>query len=240
MSAYDHFLKKGSIAFDVGAYIGERTDMFLALGCTRVIAVEATNEHSSRLRKKYAADNRVIVLAKAAGPRNEKGVLRVHESFWPNGTRMDSALSTMSKEWLEGIDENADQWDKRFEHPDWIHRSSEWREEQQVEIVTIDSLISEYGEPDFIKIDVEGWECEVIKGLTHPVKALSFEFNTLLKLEWAEEVVDHLLRLSSYEFNYIAQDSLEFSLPNWFSKIELFADLQGRVIHGDIFARRLQ
>ena len=37
-------------------------------------------------------------------------------------------------------------------------------------------LMKEYGVPEFIKIDTEGFELEVIKGLSTPLKALSFEY----------------------------------------------------------------
>lgn len=238
MLAYNEFVGKNSTVFDIGAYVGGHTDMFLSLGCRRVVAVEPVEEYYLRLCKKYERDTRVTVLRKAAGPVNGEGVLKVHKANWSNGARMDSALSTMSGEWLTGIDDNADKWDEEFKHPDWLRRSPEWSEEQRVETVTIDTLVNEYGEPDFIKIDVEGWEREVIKGLTRPVKALSFEFNTLLKLEWAEAVVEHLLGLRSYEFNYDLQDGLELVSPAWLSQGELFASLRGQAVHGDIFARQ--
>lgn len=38
-----------------------------------------------------------------------------------------------------------------------------------VETATLDSLIDQYGVPSFIKIDVEGFETEVIAGLTKPL-----------------------------------------------------------------------
>jgi|ETNvirenome_6_85_1030632.scaffolds.fasta_scaffold00355_13 hypothetical protein len=43
--------------------------------------------------------------------------------------------------------------------------------------ITIDRLIEIYGVPDLIKIDVEGYESNVIKGLTKRNKKLCFEWN---------------------------------------------------------------
>ncbi len=61
-----------------------------------------------------------------------------------------------------------------------------------VETKTIDSLIMDYGIPDFVKIDVEGFEYQVVSGLT---KALN---NTIFLIEVRKE--------TKYEiFNYFAK-----------------------------------
>jgi FkbM family methyltransferase len=227
-TAYNEIVKKGGTAFDIGAYTGSRTDALLALGCKRVVAVEAAAEYYYRLRQKYESDNRVVVLWMAAGPQCGTGILNVHKVYWPGGERMDSALSTMSEEWITRVDKNAK----------WNVPAAQWSEKQSVTVITLDALIKTFGEPDFIKIDVEGYEQEVIKGLTHPVKALSFEFHTTLHLDWSEHVVGHLLTLGSYEFNYDLEDRLELVSPVWLSREQLFDKLQGQDIYGDIFARR--
>ena len=48
-------------------------------------------------------------------------------------------------------------------------------------VTTLDRLIAQHGVPSFIKIDVEGFEDQVLAGLTHPVPALSFEFTTIAR-----------------------------------------------------------
>ena len=49
--------------------------------------------------------------------------------------------------------------------------------ERPSQTITIDRLIEIYGVPDLIKIDVEGYESNVIKGLTKRNKKLCFEWN---------------------------------------------------------------
>jgi FkbM family methyltransferase len=223
LNAYDQLLKRGSVAFDIGAYVGGRVDMLLDAGCKLVVAVEPVLEYANRLREKYwNMSSSVIVLHNAAGPYAGTSSIRVHKAFWPDGVPMDSTLSSMSEEWIA------------MERPDW--KPADWSERQTVEVITLDWLISRYGNPDFIKIDVEGYEQEVIKGLTQPVKMLSFEFHSS-HLDWAEQVVDHLLGLGSYEFNHDTGDNVQLAYPTWLSKNALFNDLRGRDIYGDIFAR---
>ena len=40
-------------------------------------------------------------------------------------------------------------------------------------------MISRFGAPDFCKINVEGLELEVLRGLSRPVPALSFEYHAI-------------------------------------------------------------
>jgi FkbM family methyltransferase len=46
-----------------------------------------------------------------------------------------------------------------------------------VPVVTADAAVRAFGPPHYCKIDVEGWELEVLSGLSHRVPLLSFEFH---------------------------------------------------------------
>tara|TARA_R110002074_G_scaffold8656_10_gene35280 strand:+ start:1867 stop:2685 length:819 start_codon:yes stop_codon:yes gene_type:complete len=51
-----------------------------------------------------------------------------------------------------------------------------------VDVITLDMLVEKYGNPDLIKLDIEGYEHEALKGLTEKQSEISFE--------WSEETFD--------------------------------------------------
>ncbi len=63
-------------------------------------------------------------------------------------------------------------------------------------MTTLDDLIRKYGVPDFCKIDTEGYESEIIAGLTQPLKAASIEYHREF-LESARRCVERLNSLGN-------------------------------------------
>ena len=63
--------------------------------------------------------------------------------------------------------------------PDWQGGSvsSPVTTRYHVPVVTLDAAVASFGNPFYCKIDVEGWELEVLKGLTKPIPLVSFEFH---------------------------------------------------------------
>jgi hypothetical protein len=106
-------------------------------------------------------------------------------------------------------------------------------------------LIKKFGVPHFIKIDVEGFELNVLKGLNHPVKYLSFEYTVPECKQQIYECISVLTSKSqdnSVEFNYSIGESMEWALARWLSTDEMVALVQSTEFDntgfGDIYVRQ--
>jgi FkbM family methyltransferase len=105
-----------------------------------------------------------------------------------------------------------------------------------VAVVTLDALIVKFGMPAFVKIDVEGYEIEVLRGLSVRPRLVSFEFNSAhLPATFA------CLGLECFRdasFNFGMSDPERFELTEWVGVDVLKAALGGVSGYGDVFAHR--
>jgi FkbM family methyltransferase len=159
------------LVFDVGANRGEMTATFLELGA-RVVAVEPTPELAALVERRYRS-KRLAVEACAIGA--EPGTATLHLGSYDEH-------STLSDEWKELV---PDRWAGSIEVP----------------VRTLDQLIADHGVPEFVKIDVEGYELQVLQGLSQRVPALSFEFRSDMTSP-ALECMGALLELGPYRFGF--------------------------------------
>jgi FkbM family methyltransferase len=171
---YARFVHRGDLVFDIGANIGEQTSAFLHYGA-RVICVEPDERNLSRLHEAFGFHPDVRIVAAGVGEAVGRGV------FFSSP---DSSRSTFDPQSMRTVDGCV------------FHREAE------VPIVTLDALIAGHGMPTFIKIDVEGYEPKVLRGLSHPVAALSFEFHGTL-FDHLEACVSHLRGLGLDWFNVV-------------------------------------
>lgn len=158
-SMHRDFAGPGDLVFDIGAHVGDRTASIRRLGA-RVVACEPQKNCFRLLRLLHGRDANVILLETAVSDR--AGVL----TFSVN-TR-NPTVSTLSPEFVAAANAGAKGWE-----------GQKWDKEVQVQATTLDALIATHGAPAFVKIDVEGAEEQVLRGLSAPVKALSFEFTTI-------------------------------------------------------------
>jgi hypothetical protein len=108
-----------------------------------------------------------------------------------------------------------------------------------VRVTTLDAVIAAHGRPAFCKIDVEGFEEAVLKGLSEPIPALSFEY-IAAALDGAFGALDRLAALGSYHCNRSSGESMRFAAPDWRSMASIAAELRRlppAAGSGDIYAR---
>ena len=115
---------------------------------------------------------------------------------------------------------------------DWVTNSrfsdlNAWDLVLEIETITLDKAIDEYGVPDYIKIDIEGYEYEVLTSFT---KLLN---HTIISFEWAEEqksklieIINHLHHLGYNKFYRAENDIVLFDKDiDWVNYDEFkFAD----------------
>src|SRR5262249_45887725 len=121
--------------------------------------------------------------------------------------------------------------------PGW--ESQTWTTVLTVPVTTLDALIARHGVPVFIKIDVEGFEAEVLAGLSRPVAALSFEFTTIQRAV-AVAAIDRCVVLGYASFNAALGESQALAHEGWMSAAEIaqwLATLPHAANSGDVYAR---
>ncbi|MDX1908516.1 MAG: FkbM family methyltransferase [Bacteroidia bacterium] len=216
---YQAFVSPGALCFDIGAHLGNRTDAWLALGA-RVVALEPQPACITFLKKKWANHPQFTLLPVAAGAQSGTAALQVSERT--------PTVSTLSpdKSWQQQL-------------ADKSRVAVSWDYEIPVEVVTLDQLIKNYGIPDFCKIDVEDFEVEVLKGLSQPVPALSFEYFAYTPHR-TFACMDELARIGTYVYNWSYGESQRWASEQWVSDETLraiFRTFGPDHRHGDVYAR---
>jgi FkbM family methyltransferase len=215
---YGTFVKEGSICFDVGANMGNRIMPLLQIGA-RIVAIEPQEQCYRYLKRKFG--KKIVLVKKGLGEAN--GIKHFHISE-------DSTLSSFSDHWINSVTGTG-----RFKGKKWVKTVD-------VAITTADELIAVYGKPAFIKIDVEGYELEVLKGLTQPVDMLSFEYTVP---EQPERALMCLAQIEKHnpqiECNYSVGEDLVWAMPGWITSGQMKELILSKSFQntsfGDIYVR---
>src|SRR5262245_25238233 len=206
------FIEAGDLIFDVGANAGNKAELFLRDGA-RVVCIEPQPACVDALLGKFGSNPKVTIINK--GLADKPGVLNF--SICTEAT----TISTFNDQWKTGRFANY-KWDKVI----------------PVEVTTLDDMIKAHGRPRYCKIDVEGFEVSVVKGLTQPVPFLSFEF-TREFIDNARTCVSHLQGIGYKKFSFTLGENPNMASENWLDADGLFQrirSIKDSDLWGDIYA----
>ena len=180
-----------NLIFDIGANRGRTAEIFLR-HADKVISFEPNPGLVNHLKNffsnpKLHIDNRAISHARGT-----------QEFKLANA----DTISTLSTDWVEN---------SRFTG------EYSWDNSIMVETLTLSDAIAEYGIPNYIKIDTEGYEYEILTNFH------DFLPDTLFAFEWAEEqkekiakTLEHINGLGYKNFAYTESDPVLFDEQlNW-------------------------
>jgi FkbM family methyltransferase len=214
---YRCFVKPGELVFDVGAHVGDRIAAFRRLGA-RVVAVEPQPALRMTLKLLRGLDSAVVIEGVAVGRAEGSLELKLNLD--------NPTVSTASTDFIRAA----------TGAPGWHGQA--WTKTISVPVTTLDALIAHHGVPAFIKIDVEGFEAEVLAGLSRPVAALSFEFTTIQRAV-AAAAIDRCAALGYASFNAALGESQTLAHEPWLTAAQMtqwLASLPDAANSGDVYA----
>lgn len=216
---YREFVRPNDLVFDIGAHAGNHVRALRALGC-RVLAVEPQADFARLLRLLFGRSSSVTILEAAVSDRQGHATLSISERT--------PTVTSLAAGWRQ-----ARATDEDFARVRW-NRAAD------IAVTTLDALIAQYGEPAFVKLDIEGSEPSALAGLSRPVAALAFEYLPRA-LDGVAQCVDRLRRLDRYVYNWSPGESYRFASPSWLDGPALLDALnrsEARRRSGDVYARR--
>ena len=214
---YARFVARGDLVFDIGSHVGDRVGAFRRLGA-RVVAVEPQPALARTLRLLYGRDRAVTVVESAVGGAAGAVALKLN---------LDNPTVSTASEAFIAASHGAPGWE-----------GQQWTRIVDVPVTTLDALIARHGAPRFVKIDVEGFEAEVLAGLSAPVPALSFEFTTIQR-DIARDCVARCAAIGYRAFEASLGESLAFAHARKLGANEItdwLTGLPASANSGDIYA----
>jgi FkbM family methyltransferase len=169
------------LVFDIGANRGRTAEIFLN-DFDRVISFEPNPGLADFLKNRFL-NSKLVVDKRAISHQRGTQEFKLADV---------DTISTLSTDWVEN---------SRFTG------EYHWNNSIIVETITLSDAIKQYGIPDYIKIDTEGYEYEILTNFHELLP------ETLFAFEWAEEqkgkiekILIHLYNLGYTNFAYTEGD----------------------------------
>lgn len=192
---YRSFLQPSNLIFDIGAYDGHKTEAFLYLA-NKVVSCEPDKKNLQTLQTRFRRfKKRVFIEPVAIGSSATEQTIFIHKA--------GSAFNTLSEKFKNVLEEDSNK--------NW-NEDIVFTKQEIVKVETLDNLIKKHGTPNFIKIDIEGYELEAIKGLHTKVPFISIEC-TFPQFESELQEIQQLLekRFTNISYNIAIDEKLLLS-----------------------------
>jgi len=218
---YRGFVFPGQSAWDVGAHLGNRCRIWLTLGA-QVIAYEPQPDCAAVLENWFGSSPLFRLRRCAVGSKSGIVELQISEEH--------PTLATVSGDWVT----------RMSHHP--LFDGIAWNRSESVPMVRLADEEAVFGRPVFIKIDVEGHELEVIRGLRSLPRALSFELLPVDRKN-ALDCIAFLTERSDWTWNLSIGESFHmvFDKPvDHHRMTEFILGMDEGDRSGDIYAQRIE
>lgn len=150
-------LTKFELALDIGSFTGDSVVGIQSMGYKHIVCIEPDPHNFDKLKSNYGKNATITLIKKAVSDKSEE-IIKLCS------TRNLPFLNSLDPKWLTKTRHNQ------------FYRPNQY-EEVDVETITIPDIIELVGKsPDYIKIDVEGWEKQVIRCIKEKPELVSFEW----------------------------------------------------------------
>lgn len=207
---YAKLIDKNQLCFDIGANIGKKSKILLDIGA-HVIAFEPQKScipELTLLKSRYSKFH-----FESVAIDNIDGIKTLTLSNY-------SEIATLSNNFVD------------------IYKNISWINKEKVKTITLNKVIDHYGLPFYCKIDVEGYEFEILSALKHKISLIEFE----LVAGFQEKSIQliNILNYNNTFFNYTLNEQPRFKSKNWIkadNMIKIIQSFPKNLLHANIFVK---
>ena len=207
---YKKLIKQGDMCFDIGANVGYKSKLFLALGA-KVIAIEPQSICLDVLKK--IKHKQFSFVNCGVGSKDEVKDLQLANH---------PEVATFSQPFIDYFQ----------------NETLKWKQKEAVQLKKLDTLIDEFGLPNYCKIDVEGYEYEILSKLSYQIPIIEFEFTAAFISETVSCI--ELLGKNDSQYNFNLHERPKFELKRWVNASKMISILKKMPLdrlHGNIFVK---